>query len=125
MTSNIIVHGGWLDDSFFIWGEQPPRSRFDQIVNFQYPFLYSPFELKLSLFRYDQSSFYGTFIDTEKAVIDVPLNSRRYCSLAGEITVYQAQENMEHYSFPLEGLVFSPDTVLAYLPTFQILEARK
>lgn len=119
MTSNLIVHGGWLDDSFFIWGEQPPRSRFDQIVNFQYPFLYSPFELKLSLFRYDQTSFYGTFINTEKAVIDVPLSSRLYSSLAGDMTVYQAQENMDHYSFPIEGLVFSPDSFLTYLPIFR------
>lgn len=119
MTSNIIVHGGWLNDAFFIWGEQSPRSRFDHIVNFQYPFLYSPFELKLALFRYDQTSFYGTFIETDKAVIDVPLSSRRYCSLAGEVTVYQAQENMKDYSFPLEGLVFSMDSFLTYLPIFR------
>ncbi|KHF38434.1 DEAD/DEAH box helicase [Halalkalibacter okhensis] len=119
MTSKIIIHGGWLHESFFIWGERPPTSRFDQIVNFQYPFLHSPFELKLRLFQFDQTSFYGTFIDTEKAIIDVPIHNRVYKSLAGEMTVYQAQENMNQYSFPIEGLIFSIDMLVNYLPLFQ------
>ncbi|MCM3715174.1 DEAD/DEAH box helicase [Alkalihalobacillus oceani] len=118
MASNLIVHGGWLDQSFFIWGEEPPRSRFDQVVNFQYPFMYPPFELKLTLFRYDQASFFGTFIESEKAVIDVPLDSRSYSSLAGTITVYQAQEQMTHYSFPIEGLIFPVEGLVAHLATF-------
>jgi hypothetical protein len=116
LASNIIIHGGWLEESFFIWGERAPTSRFDQIVNFQYPFLYSPFELKLTLFQFDQTSFYGTFIKNDKAVIDVPIRSRVYSSMAGEMTVYQAQENMNHYSFPLEGLVFDIDSLITYLP---------
>jgi SNF2 family DNA or RNA helicase len=119
LTSKIIIHGGWLHESFFIWGERPPTSRFDQIVNFQYPFLHSPFELKLKLFQFDQLSFYGTFIDTEKAIIDVPIHKRVYSSLAGEMTVYQAQENMNQYSFPIEGLVFPIDTLITYFPLFQ------
>ncbi|MFC0469354.1 DEAD/DEAH box helicase [Halalkalibacter kiskunsagensis] len=119
MDSKIIIHGGWLEESFFIWGERAPTSRFDQIVNFQYPFLYSPFELKLTLFQSDQTSFYGTFIQNDKAVIDVPIHSRVYASMAGEMTVYQAQENMTQYSFPLEGLVFDIDSVITYLPYFQ------
>ncbi|NEU29711.1 DEAD/DEAH box helicase [bacterium LRH843] len=119
MTSNIIVHGGWLNDSFFIWGERPPRSRFDQIVNFQYPFLFQPFELKLRLFRHDQMSFYGTFIDSDKAIIDVPISSRRFSSLAGEMTVYQAEESMNRYSFPIEGLVLSFDSLVSYVPLFK------
>ncbi|GAE35400.1 DEAD/DEAH box helicase [Halalkalibacter akibai] len=119
MTSNIIVHAGWLDEAFFIWAERPPTSRFDQIVNFQYPFLYPPFELKLTLFKKDQISFYGTFIDSDKAILDVPIQSRIYKSLAGEITVYQAQANMEQYSFPIEGLCFQIDTLVQYLPLFK------
>ena len=118
MTSKIIVHAGWLEEAFFIWGERTPTSRFDQIVNFQYPFLYSPFELKLALFKMDQTSFYGTFIETDKAIIDVPIRSRVYASPAGEMTVYQAQANMEQYSFPLEGLRFSTDILVDYIPTF-------
>ncbi|ARK31518.1 DEAD/DEAH box helicase [Halalkalibacter krulwichiae] len=119
MASKIIVHGGWLNEAFFIWGERSPTSRFDQIVNFQYPFLYSPFELKLLLFRKDQASFFGTFIETDKAIIDVPIDSRMYSSLAGEITVYQAQSSMEQYSFPLEGLVLSVDSLAEYIPLFE------
>ncbi|MDT8859598.1 DEAD/DEAH box helicase [Alkalihalobacillus sp. MEB130] len=125
MASKIIIHGGWLDEQFFIWGERPPTSRFDQIVNFQYPFLHSPFELKLHLFQFDQRSFYGTFIETDKAIIDVPIQSRVYSSLAGEMTVYQAQENMNQYSFPLEGLVFSIDTLVGYFPLFQTWKKEK
>ncbi|WP_227936785.1 DEAD/DEAH box helicase [Alkalihalobacillus deserti] len=119
MTSKIIVHAGWLEEAFFIWGERTPTSRFDQIVNFQYPFLYSPFELKLTLFRMDQTSFYGTFIDTDKGIIDVPIRSRVYSSPAGEMTVYQAEANMEQYSFPLEGLRFSIDSLVEYLSFFE------
>jgi SNF2 family DNA or RNA helicase len=118
LTSKIIVHAGWLDDAFFIWAERPPTSRFDQIVNFQYPFLYSPFELKLTLFRMDQISFYGTFIETDKAIIDVPIQSRMYVSLAGEVTIYQAQANMEQYSFPIEGLRFPINSLVEYLAFF-------
>ncbi|WP_088103602.1 DEAD/DEAH box helicase [Halalkalibacter urbisdiaboli] len=118
MNANIIVHGGWLDDRFFIWGEKVPRSRFDQIVNFQYPFLYSPFELKLALFRHDPETFYGTFVDIEKAVLDVPLLKRMFESTAGEVTVYQAEEQMTHYSFPLEGIVLSIDQLIRHWNTF-------
>ncbi|GAE25239.1 helicase [Halalkalibacter wakoensis JCM 9140] len=119
MATNIIVHGGWLNETFFIWGERPPSSRFDQIVNFQYPFLYSPFELKLRLFQFDQISYFGTFVETDKAIIDVPIKSRVYQSLAGEITVYQAQESMTQYSFPLEGLVLSIEELVSYFPLLQ------
>ncbi len=113
----MIVHGGWLHEHFFLWGEQRPQSAFHQIVNFQYPFLVEPFELKLHLFRHDRYSFYGTFIDTSEAVIDVPLKKRQFSSFAGDMTVYQAQEKMTHYSFPLEGIIIPIDSLLAYLPT--------
>ncbi|MBP3949583.1 DEAD/DEAH box helicase [Bacillus suaedae] len=118
MTSNVIVHGGWLNDSFFIWGEQPPTSRFDQIVSFQYPFLYSPFELKLLLFRNDPISFYGTFVDEDKAIIDVPIKARQYASLAGQTTIYQAESTMELYSFPIEGIIFSVESLIEQLAFF-------
>lgn len=119
MTSKIIVHGGWLDDTFFLWGEQTPHSQFNQIIKFQYPFLLAPFELKLSLFCQDQHSFFGTFIPSAEAIIDVPLNSRQFASLAGEVTIYQADEQMEFYSFPIEGITLTPDSLLTYLPLFQ------
>ncbi|KGA97367.1 helicase SNF2 [Alkalihalobacillus alcalophilus ATCC 27647 = CGMCC 1.3604] len=119
MNEPIIVHGGWFGDYFFIWGEQKPKSRYDQIVNFQYPFLYDPFELKLALFRHDKLSFYGTFIEIEKAVIDVPLVNRTFQSLAGEATIYQAQEQMKNYSFPIQGIRFSTEEVVDYWLVFE------
>ncbi|WP_100404922.1 DEAD/DEAH box helicase [Bacillus solitudinis] len=119
MKASIIVHGGWLNDHFFIWAEKSPRSRFDQIVNFQYPFLYSPFELKLALFRHDAETFFGTFVEIEKAVLDVPLERRSFQSPAGSVTVYQAEEHMTHYSFPIEGIILTADELVKQWWTLQ------
>ncbi len=116
MIKPIIVHAGWLENRFFLWGEKAPSSRFDQIVNFQYPFLLDPFELKLALFREDPTSYYGTFIETEKGIIDVPLNNRIFQSPAGEITIYQAESNMSRYSFPIQGIVLTAEQLAYYWP---------
>ncbi|WEG16003.1 DEAD/DEAH box helicase [Alkalihalophilus pseudofirmus] len=112
MNKQIMVHCGWLEGNFFLWAEKLNRSKFDQIVSFQYPFLVPAFELKLALYRHDQNSFYGTFVETEKAVIDVPLKNREFVSPAGQMTIYQAQEQMKSYSFPIEGIRLSINELL-------------
>lgn len=119
MNRNCIVHGGWLHDDFFIWGETTPNSKYNQMFSFHYPFLLSPFELKLRLFRHDRHSYYGTFIEEKEAIIDVPLQKRQFASLAGEITVYQAEEKREHFSFPIEGIVIPQEELLDYIPIFK------
>ncbi|GAF64016.1 putative helicase [Bacillus sp. TS-2] len=120
MDETIIIHGGWIENQLFIWGEQKPQSKFEQVVNFQYPFLVDPFELKLLLFRQDEHSFYGTFIETEKAIIDVPLFKRRFQSLAGETTIYQAPEQKSSYSFPIFGVAFSIEEIVNYWNIFHL-----
>ncbi|MFA9458731.1 DEAD/DEAH box helicase [Halalkalibacter sp. AB-rgal2] len=119
MNSNCFVHGGWIENTFFIWGECSPNSRFEQKGNFQYPFLYSPFELKLRLFRNDKISYYGTFIEEGKAVIKVPIKERQYQSFAGETTIYQATSAMKEYPFPIEGLLLSLESIYLYLSLFK------
>ncbi|KMK74756.1 DEAD/DEAH box helicase [Alkalihalobacillus pseudalcaliphilus] len=118
MSESIIVHGGWLQARFFIWGEAKPKARYEQIVNFQYPFLYDPFELKLLLFRHDKLSFYGTFIDSSQAIMDVPLVDRQFYSLAGSSIIYQSEDQMTSYSFPVEGIALSVDEVVQHWMTF-------
>ncbi|WP_231686819.1 hypothetical protein [Bacillus sp. JCM 19034] len=119
MNSNCIIHGSWIEQSFFIWGECSPTSRFEQKGNFQYPFLYSPFELKLRLFRKDPISFYGTFIEEGRGVLKAPIKERRYQSFAGEATIYQATTAMKEYPFPIEGLCLSIESLLSYISLFK------
>lgn len=119
MNSKCFIHGSWIEHSFFIWGECPPTSRFEQKGNFQYPFLYSPFELKLRLFRKDPISFYGTFIEEGKGVLKAPIKERRYQSFAGEATIYQATTAMKEYPFPIEGICLPMEALLSYLPLFE------
>ncbi len=117
-----MIHGGWLGEHFFLWGEKLHRKKFDQLASFQYPFLVPAFELKLALYRHDPASFYGTFVETEKAVIDVPLTERKFISPAGEMTVYQAQQDMSTYSFPIEGVLLSVDELISLSLQFDIWE---
>ncbi|WP_017726880.1 DEAD/DEAH box helicase [Halalkalibacterium ligniniphilum] len=121
MKPNFIVHGGWLEERFFIWAEKSPRSKFEQMVPFQYPFLYSPFELKLAIFRHDQPSYYGTFLETDKAILEVPLEKRTFRSPAGTTTVYQAEESMTRYRFPIEGIVLSGAEIFDHYHTLHSL----
>ncbi|WP_368503739.1 DEAD/DEAH box helicase [Alkalihalophilus sp. As8PL] len=118
MNKRIMLHCGWLEGRFFLWAEKLNRSKFDQIVSFQYPFLIPAFELKLALFRHDPTSFYGTFVDMEKAVIDVPLSQREFVSPVGKMTIYQAQEQMKTYSFPIEGVVLTVNEVISQWELF-------
>ncbi|WP_059103957.1 DEAD/DEAH box helicase [Shouchella shacheensis] len=103
MNGNIIVHAGWLNDDLFLWGEKPVKNGETQ-NGFMYPFLFSPFELKLSLYRHHTASFYGTFIDTTRALLRAPLHKRVFQSPAGETIIYQADESWQHYTFPIEGI---------------------
>src|SRR6476660_8712889 len=105
----MIIHGGWVNSHFFVWAEQTKKSRFDQVDSFKYPFLYSPFELKLLLYQYDAHSFYGTFVRTGQAVLQVPLQNRQVQSPAGDATVYQADQQTMHYPFPIEGIKLTSD----------------
>ncbi|MEY8751640.1 DEAD/DEAH box helicase [Alkalicoccobacillus gibsonii] len=112
----MIIHGGWVNSHFFVWAEQTKKSRFDQVDSFKYPFLYSPFELKLLLYQYDAHSFYGTFVRTGQAVLQVPLQNRQVQSPAGDATVYQADQQTKHYPFPIEGIKLTSDEFVAQLP---------
>lgn len=60
--------------------------------------------MKLRLFRYDQASFYGTFISTNRALLHVPLKNREFQSHVGKTIVYQADESWQTYMFPVEGI---------------------
>ncbi|MDQ0207946.1 DEAD/DEAH box helicase [Alkalicoccobacillus murimartini] len=112
----MIIHGGWINKNLFVWAEQVKKSRFDQVDSFKYPFLYSPFELKLLLYQYDPHSFYGTFIQTGQAILQVPLINRQVQSPAGEATIYQADAQTKHYPFPVEGIQLTPDEFVWQLP---------
>lgn len=123
MKRNRLIHGGWLDDALFIWGEEAPSSTYQKIIRFQYPFTVSAFDLKLQLFRHDRHSFYGTFIAEKEVLIDVPLYRKQFVSLAGSITVYEAEESAELYSFPLEGIVIPIEQLPDYFKTLRRFEA--
>ncbi|TSB46155.1 DEAD/DEAH box helicase [Alkalicoccobacillus porphyridii] len=112
----MIIHGGWIQNVFFIWAEQEKKSRFDQVDSFKYPFLFSPFELKLLLYQNDPASFFGTFVQTSQAVLQTPLINRQIQSPAGEATVYQADPQTKTYPFPVEGIRLSNDEFLHQLP---------
>ncbi|OLO40676.1 hypothetical protein BTR23_06485 [Alkalihalophilus pseudofirmus] len=103
--NNVLIHGGWLGDYFFIWGEQKQHKKYKDYLNFQYPFLYSPFELKLTLFQDDAASFYGTFIPTKKASLIAPVEDRMFYSEVGDTLVYQATTTSTEFVFPLEGII--------------------
>ncbi|MBU8908361.1 DEAD/DEAH box helicase [Desertibacillus haloalkaliphilus] len=107
--NKIILHGGWLDqeEQFFIWGERKQHKKYQEIVNFQYPFLYPPSELKLALFKYHSDSFYGTFIESKKALLQAPLVERMFYSHAGNTPVYHADRSNTSHLFPVEGISLS------------------
>ena len=117
----IIVHGGILKGkngySLFIWGEQKKHKKYVDIEPFKYPFLYSPFELKLALFRSHEPSFYGTFLDTQECHIQVPLNNRLFYSLAGNVPVYHIPASYEKHLFPIKGLEISISDIHVYINT--------
>lgn len=117
----IIVHSGILKEksgySLFIWGEQKKHKKYIDIEPFKYPFLYSPFELKLSLFRTHEESFYGTFLDTRECHIQVPLNNRFFYSLAGNVPVYHVPTSYENHLFPIQGLEIALADIHRYLGT--------
>ncbi|MGO4888495.1 DEAD/DEAH box helicase [Anaerobacillus sp. MEB173] len=121
----IIVHGGWLDlDSLtlFIWGERKEQKRYRDIINFSYPFLFSPFELKLALFRFDRPSYYGTFINTIEASLEVPLQDRMFYSEVGSVPVYHASPKKEYYLFPLQGIGITLEELPQHLNTMAAWE---
>ncbi|WP_078555299.1 DEAD/DEAH box helicase [Bacillus alkalicellulosilyticus] len=115
--NKIIVHGGWIEHNLFIWAEQKQHKKYKEFVNFQYPFLFSPFELKLALFRNDPASFYGSFIPTEKAIITVPVIERQFYSLVGEAIVYQAKSEDTEFKFPIEGICIPIDELTTHIDT--------
>lgn len=115
--NKVILHGGWIDDHLFVWGEQKQHKKYQDFINFQYPFLYSPFELKLQLFRNDPTSYYGTFIEVDKAMIHVPIFQRQFYSQAGEATVYQAKNEDTSFRFPIEGVKIDVNRIGQHLPT--------
>ncbi|MFV8827333.1 DEAD/DEAH box helicase [Alkalihalobacterium sp. APHAB7] len=113
--NNVLIHGGWLGDFFFIWGEQKQHKKYKDYLNFQYPFLYSPFELKLSLFQNDPDTFYGTFVQTKKASLKAPVEERVFYSEIGETLVYQANTTATEFVFPLEGVVIHKKDLPRYV----------
>ncbi|MCT8137867.1 ATP-dependent helicase [Anaerobacillus sp. CMMVII] len=101
----------------FIWGEQKKHKKYVDIEPFKYPFLYSPFELKLSLFRKHQASFYGTFLDISDCHIQVPLNNRLFYSLAGNVPVYHVPANYENHLFPIKGIDIELNNIHSFTGT--------
>ena len=116
----VIVHCGLLKKrlgySIFIWGEQKKHKKYVDIEPFKYPFLYSPFELKLALFRNHKASFYGTFIETSECHIQVPLKNRLFYSEAGNVPVYHVPATYENHLFPISGLEISIHELDQYIP---------
>ncbi len=118
--NKVIIHGTFIDhETFFIWAEQKKQKKYQEYANFMYPFLFSPFELRLLLFRFHELSFYGTFIEIEKFLIKVPLIERQFYSEAGNIPVYQANSSDEHYLFPLEGIIIPTKDIADYIQTMK------
>ncbi|MEB1806199.1 MAG: DEAD/DEAH box helicase [Bacillaceae bacterium] len=113
--NNVLIHGGWLGDLFFIWGEQKQHKKYKDYLNFQYPFLYSPFELKLTLFQNDPDTFYGTFVQTKKASLKAPVEERVFYSEIDETLVYQANTTATEFVFPLEGVVIHKKDLPRYV----------
>ncbi|RXI98316.1 DEAD/DEAH box helicase [Anaerobacillus alkaliphilus] len=117
----IIVHAGILKGkgsySLVVWGEQKKHKKYVDIEPFKYPFLYSPFELKLALFRSHQASFYGTFLPTCECHIQVPLDQRLFYSEAGNVPVYHVPANYEHHLFPIQGLEISLNESYSFIST--------
>lgn len=117
----IIIHAGLLRKksgySIFIWGEQKKHKKYVDIEPFKYPFQYSPFELKLDLFRDHSASFYGTFIETTECHIQVPLDNRLFYSLAGNVPVYHVPATYEKHLFPIQGLEISHNDIYQYSST--------
>lgn len=103
-----IIHCGIVKSknkySLFLWGEQKKHKKYVDIEPFKYPFLFSPFELRLALFRDHEASFYGTFLETSECHIQVPLNNRIFYSFAGNVPVYHVPANYEHHLFPIQGI---------------------
>ncbi|WP_054710889.1 DEAD/DEAH box helicase [Bacillus sp. JCM 19041] len=117
--NRIWIHSGWIGNRFIIWGESLPKQGHSQ-NGFIYPFLVPPFELKLRLFRHDEVSFYGTFITTTRALLQAPLLKRRFQSPAGETTVYQADEQWQSYTFPIEGI---QQTLSEFIHSFTLFKS--
>ncbi|WP_209121859.1 DEAD/DEAH box helicase [Alkalihalobacillus sp. BA299] len=117
--NHVLIHGGWLGDYFFIWGEQKQHKKYKDYLNFQYPFLYSPFELKLTLFQDDANSFYGTFVQTKKASLIAPIQERMFYSEVGETLVYQANTTSTEFVFPLEGIVIQKKELPKYIESMK------
>ncbi len=117
----IIVHAGILKakstHSLVLWGEQKKHKKYVDIEPFKYPFLYTPFELKLALFRYHEASFYGTFLPTCECHIQVPLDQRLFYSAAGNVPVYHVPASYQHHLFPIQGLEISLDEIHSFLST--------
>ncbi|WP_216828345.1 DEAD/DEAH box helicase [Alkalihalobacterium elongatum] len=120
--TNVLIHGGWVGDFFFIWGEQKQHKKYKDYLNFQYPFLYSPFELKLTLFQNDPSTFYGTFVQTKKASLKAPVQDRVFYSEVGETLVYQANATSTDFIFPLEGIVIHKKDLPRYVENMKSWE---
>lgn len=122
----IIVHSGLLKKGdhyhLVLWGEQKKHSKYIDIEPFNYPFLYSPFELKLALFRYHQESFYGTFLSTDQCFIKVPLNERMFYSEAGSVPIYHVPTSHKEHTFPIEGIHLTMQEVPLYLSELMSLK---
>lgn len=122
----VIVHCGLLKKRtgyhIFIWGEQKKHKKYIDIEPFKYPFIYSPFELKLSLFRSHQASFYGTFLSTEECYIQVPLDQRLFYSEAGSVPVYHVPASHTTHTFPIEGIKIPLSELPLYLNELIFLE---
>lgn len=123
----IIIHAGLLrknrNYSIFIWAEQKKHKKYIDIEPFKYPFLYSPFELKLQLFRQHKASFYGTFIELCECQIRVPLNQRLFYSEAGNVPVYHVPSTYETHLFPLKGIEIYVDHLQDYITVLLNLNA--
>lgn len=120
--NKVYVHCGWLNDHFFIWGEQKQHKKYQEYTNFQYPFLFSPFELKLLLFKYDETSFYGTLIETNKAHLLTPLKERMLYSAVGSIYIYESRPTDTTFLFPIEGITLTLEELPKYLNTILSLK---
>ncbi|WP_144559292.1 DEAD/DEAH box helicase [Shouchella miscanthi] len=116
--TSIWIHSGWVDQSFFIWAESKGQTTQGR-SGFIYPFLYSPFELKLRLFQTDPISFYGTFLTLSRAIIHVPLASREFQSYVGSTIIYQSADSWKTHFFPIEGIELSLQEFVQFYPLFR------
>ncbi|MFB4210823.1 DEAD/DEAH box helicase [Shouchella sp. JSM 1781072] len=116
--SSIWIHSGWVNQSFFVWAEAKGQTN-QAKSGFIYPFLYSPFELKLRLFQNDPISFYGTFLTLSRSIIHVPLVQREFQSYVGSTIIYQSADSWKTHFFPIEGISFTLEEFVQFLPLFR------